>query len=128
MGERVELAPFLKKASENSFVCHSYFDSKRLSAWKVCLLTLLFLVGGGSSFFQQAIQEAFPLLKSGNALKNPVLSNARGFLAARWCFCMSGKKPEKFVVEINEAIPAFCIVHLREFRLMLDQNGFGLWQ
>ena len=39
---------------------------------------VIVLVGGGSSFFQQAIQEAFPRLKVVSP-KNPVLSNARGF-------------------------------------------------
>jgi len=39
---------------------------------------------------------------------------------------MSGKSL-KVVVEINEA-SRFCIVLLRGFRLMSDQNGLGLWQ
>ena len=80
MGERVELAPFLKKASEtlSSVTATSIQKALRVESMSPDVIVL---VGGGSSFFQQAIQEAFPLLKVVTP-KNPVLSNARGF----WLF------------------------------------------
>ena len=77
MGERVELAPFLKKASEtlSSVTATSIQKALRVESMSPDVIVL---VGGGSCFFQQAIQEAFPRLKVVSP-KNPVLSNARGF-------------------------------------------------
>ncbi|WP_034692458.1 ParM/StbA family protein [Acidovorax sp. NO-1] len=77
LGDRVVLAPFLKKASEtlSSVTATSIQKALRVESMSPDVIVL---VGGGSNFFQQTIQDAFPRLKVVSP-QNPVLLNARGF-------------------------------------------------
>ena len=77
MGERVELAPYLTKASESLATVTSTSIQKALRVESMSP-DIVVLVGGGSKFFHKTIQDAFPRLKV-VCPENPVLSNARGF-------------------------------------------------
>jgi plasmid segregation protein ParM len=76
-GERVEVAPYLKKAADKvgPIVTARLRESLRkenASADRVLL------VGGGAGFFENAVKEAFPQLKVSSP-DAPVYANARGF-------------------------------------------------
>ncbi|RYE40872.1 MAG: StbA family protein [Hyphomicrobiales bacterium] len=77
LGERVELAPFLKLASETLSAVTSTSIQKALRVESMSP-DVIVLVGGGSQFFHDSIKEAFPRVKV-VSLDSPVLSNARGF-------------------------------------------------
>ncbi len=76
-GERVEVAPYLKKAADkvSPIVTARLRESLRkenVSADRVLL------VGGGAGLFETAVKEAFPQLKVSSP-GSPVYANARGF-------------------------------------------------
>ena len=77
MGQRVELAPYLERASESlsSVTSTSIQKSLRIESMSPDIVVL---VGGGAGFFKKTIQEAFPRLKVVSP-EQSVLSNARGF-------------------------------------------------
>lgn len=77
MGQRIELAPYLTKASESLSTVTATSIQKALRVENMSP-DVIVLVGGGSGFFHKTIQDAFPRLKVLTP-KNPVLSNARGF-------------------------------------------------
>ncbi|CAN7636160.1 ParM/StbA family protein [Acidovorax sp. LjRoot129] len=76
-GDRVELKPYLSKASESlaSVTATSIQKSLRVESMSPDVVVL---VGGGAPLFHDAIQGAFPKLKVVTP-KDPVLANARGF-------------------------------------------------
>jgi plasmid segregation protein ParM len=76
-GQRVDLAPYLKAASE-SLASVTATSIQRALRVENMSPDIVVLVGGGSSFFEKTIQDAFPRLKVVSP-KNPVLANARGF-------------------------------------------------
>lgn len=76
-GERVELAPFIRKASESLDAVTATSIQKALRTENMSP-DVIVMVGGGSDFFKDSVQGAFPKLKVVNPT-NPVLSNARGF-------------------------------------------------
>jgi plasmid segregation protein ParM len=76
-GERIEVAPYLKKAADKvgPIVTTRLRESLRkenASADKVLL------VGGGAGFFESSVKDAFPQLKVSTP-DTPVFANARGF-------------------------------------------------
>lgn len=75
--DRVELKPYLQKASESlaSVTATSIQKSLRVESMSP---DVFLLVGGGAPLFDDAIQGAFPKLKVVTP-KDPVLANARGF-------------------------------------------------
>jgi plasmid segregation protein ParM len=77
LGQRVELAPYLKQASQTvgDVVAQALLKSLRTEGGG---FDLVVLVGGGAGFFRQAIQAAFPRLRVVSP-KDPVYANARGF-------------------------------------------------
>jgi plasmid segregation protein ParM len=76
-GDRVQLKPYLQKASESlaSVTATSIQKSLRVESMSPDVVVL---VGGGASLFHDAIQSAFPKLKVVTP-DQPVLANARGF-------------------------------------------------
>lgn len=77
MGQRVELAPYIQRASEklSSVTATSIQKSLRVESMSPDIVVL---VGGGADFFRKSIQEAFPRLQVVTPQKS-VLANARGF-------------------------------------------------
>ena len=77
LGRRIELSPYLTKASGTvgRVIADSIQKSMRTESQ---MADLVVLVGGGADFFRGAIQEAFPRL-SVVTPNEPVFSNARGF-------------------------------------------------
>lgn len=76
-GERIEVAPYLKKAADKvgPIVTTRLRESLRkenASADKVLL------IGGGAGFFESSVKDAFPQLKVSTP-DTPVFANARGF-------------------------------------------------
>ncbi|MFC7462066.1 StbA family protein [Hydrogenophaga defluvii] len=76
-GDRVDLAPYIQKASESLSSVTATAIQKALRVENMSP-DVIVLVGGGSGFFQKTIQDAFPRLKVVSPV-NPVLANARGF-------------------------------------------------
>lgn len=76
-GERVEVAPFLKKAADKvgPIVTARLRESLRKENASA---DMALLVGGGAGFFANAVKEAFPQLKVSSP-DSPVYANARGF-------------------------------------------------
>lgn len=76
-GERVEVAPFLKKAADKvgPIVTARLRESLRKENASA---DMVLLVGGGAGFFEKAVKEAFPQLKVSTP-DSPVYANARGF-------------------------------------------------
>ena len=76
-GERVEVAPFLKKAADKvgPIVTARLRESLRKENASA---DMVLLVGGGVGFFENAVKEAFPQLKVSSP-DSPVYANARGF-------------------------------------------------
>ncbi len=76
-GERVEVAPFLKKAANKvgPIVTARLRESLRKENASA---DMVLLVGGGAGFFENAVKEAFPQLKVLSP-DSPVYANARGF-------------------------------------------------
>ncbi len=76
-GERVEVAPFLKKAADKvgPIVTARLRESLRKENASA---DMVLLVGGGAGFFEKAVKEAFPQLKVSTP-NSPVYANARGF-------------------------------------------------
>ncbi len=76
-GERVEVAPFLKKAADKvgPIVTARLRESLRKENASA---DMVLLVGGGAGFFENAVKEAFPQLKVSSP-DSPVYANARGF-------------------------------------------------
>lgn len=76
-GERVEVAPFLKKAADKvgPIVTARLRESMRKENASA---DMVLLVGGGAGFFENAVKEAFPQLKVSSP-GSPVYANARGF-------------------------------------------------
>lgn len=76
-GERVEVAPFLKKAADKvgPIVTARLRESLRKENASA---DMVLLVGGGAGFFANAVKEAFPQLKVSSP-DSPVYANARGF-------------------------------------------------
>lgn len=76
-GERIEVAPYLKKAADKvgPIVTTRLRESLRKENAGA---DMVLLVGGGASFFGSAIEEAFPQLKI-SIPDTPVFANARGF-------------------------------------------------
>jgi plasmid segregation protein ParM len=76
-GQRVELSDYLQKASEllSSVTADAIQKSIRIENVSPDMVVL---VGGGASFFEQAVKEAFSKLKVVSP-KEPVFSPARGF-------------------------------------------------
>ena len=77
LGQRVELSPYLDQASRKvaPVVVESIQKSLRKESESV---DRVLLVGGGATFFQDALGAAFPQLAVATT-KDPVFSNARGF-------------------------------------------------
>lgn len=77
MGQRVEIKPYIDKASKMlaSVTADSIQKSLRVESTSPDIVVL---VGGGAQFFQQTIAEVFPRLKVVTP-NEPVFSNARGF-------------------------------------------------
>ena len=76
-GDRVELRPYLQKASDSlaAVTATSIQKSLRVESMSPDVVVL---VGGGASLFHDSIQAAFPRLKVVTP-NEPVLANARGF-------------------------------------------------
>jgi plasmid segregation protein ParM len=76
-GERVEVAPYLKKAADKvgPIVTTRLRESLRKENASA---DMVLLVGGGAGFFENAVKEAFPQLKVSTP-DSPVYANARGF-------------------------------------------------
>jgi plasmid segregation protein ParM len=76
-GERVEVAPFLKKAADKvgPIVTARLRESLRKENASA---DMVLLVGGGAGFFENAVKDAFPQLKVSTP-DSPVYANARGF-------------------------------------------------
>ncbi|MDP4028162.1 MAG: ParM/StbA family protein [Gallionella sp.] len=76
-GERVEVAPYLKKAADKvgPIVTARLRESLRKENASA---DMVLLVGGGAGFFENAVKEAFPQLKVSSP-DSPVYANARGF-------------------------------------------------
>jgi plasmid segregation protein ParM len=76
-GERVEVAPFLKKAADKvgPIVTARLRESLRKENASA---DMVLLVGGGAGFFESAVRDAFPQLKVSSP-DSPVYANARGF-------------------------------------------------
>jgi plasmid segregation protein ParM len=76
-GERVEVAPYLKKAADKvgPIVTARLRESLRKENASA---DMVLLVGGGAGFFENAVKEAFPQLKVSSP-DFPVYANARGF-------------------------------------------------
>lgn len=79
MGQRVEIEPYLQRASEllSSNTATSILTSLRTEKMSPDIVVL---VGGGANFFRGAVQSAFPRLKVISP-SEPVLSIARGYWA-----------------------------------------------
>ncbi len=77
LGQRVELSPYIEQASRKvaPVVVESIQKSLRKESESV---DRVLLVGGGATFFQNAVATAFPQLSVATT-KDPVFSNARGF-------------------------------------------------
>lgn len=77
LGQRVELSPYIEQASRKvaPVVVESIQKSLRKESESV---DRVLLVGGGATFFQNAVAQAFPQLSVATT-KDPVFSNARGF-------------------------------------------------
>lgn len=77
LGQRVELAPYIGQASQTvgPVVIESIQQSLRTESR---MADLVVLVGGGATFFREAVQQAFPRLAVVTP-KEPVFSNVRGF-------------------------------------------------
>jgi plasmid segregation protein ParM len=77
LGERVEVAPYLKKAADKvgPIVTTRLRESLRKENASA---DLVLLVGGGAGFFEEAIKDAFPQLKVSTP-EAPVFANVRGF-------------------------------------------------
>lgn len=77
LGTKVEIAPYIEQATKT--VAPVVVESIRKALRKESeLADLILLVGGGSVFFKDSIQAAFPRLTVAMT-KEPVHSNARGF-------------------------------------------------
>ena len=76
-GERVDVAPYLKKSADKvgPIVSTRLRESLRKENASA---DMVLLVGGGAGFFELAVKEAFPLLKVSTP-DTPVFANARGF-------------------------------------------------
>lgn len=77
MGERVELEPYIDKASKllASVTADSIQKSLRVESVSPDIVVL---PGGGAKFFRKIIEETFPRIKV-VVPKESVYSNARGF-------------------------------------------------
>jgi plasmid segregation protein ParM len=77
MGQRVDIEPYLKRASDllSANTATSILTSLRVEKMSPDIVVL---VGGGADFFRGAVQTAFPKLKVISP-QNPVLSIARGY-------------------------------------------------
>ncbi|WP_291984561.1 ParM/StbA family protein [Candidatus Accumulibacter sp. ACC007] len=77
LGERVEIAPYVKKAADKvgPIVTTRLRESLRKENASA---DLVLLVGGGAGFFEEAIKDAFPQLKV-STTEAPVFANVRGF-------------------------------------------------
>lgn len=76
-GERVDVAPYLKKAADKvgPIVSTRLRESLRKENASA---DMVLLVGGGAGFFELAIRDAFPQLKVSTS-DTPVFANVRGF-------------------------------------------------
>lgn len=76
-GERIDVAPYLKKAADKvgPIVTTRLRESLRKENTSA---DMVLLVGGGAGFFESAVKDAFPQLKVTTS-EAPVFANARGF-------------------------------------------------